>query len=280
MAFKNCKNQKGVTLIEVLISVALLGIIATVFTQILNNSILLRTKSDLQAEASAIAMSQIEALKQTDTVPAVLNQVSTVNGFDVVTTLTDVTTNLVLNDSALTQGTTNDYNNQPLSFSIGKNLTVANANDNSGSYTLNALENRTIRISIRSVTNAVDTVQYELTYDTPLGNESISLGTYGRLDSGSRFIKITRLPDLVGAVSFEIDDNTREPLQFGIFEDNNHQITVTPAGTDTSLTVNSNLSEQGDPNRLTQQYYEILVTVSRNGQTYARLLSTWAVKGD
>ncbi len=280
LALSTCKNQKGFTLIEVLISVALLGIIATVFIQILNSSILLRSKSDLQAEASAIAMSQIEVLKQRDVVPTVLTQTSVVNGFDVVTTLTDVTSTIDLSKTTLPQADTSAFANAPLNLSIGSNLSIIAARLGTGDYTLTSTANKVIRINISKVPETLNQVQYTLEYPTALGSRTIDLGSYNQLSAGNRLFRITRLPNLESKINFTVNDNTHEPLLFGIFDDSNQQISVSPIGSNTTLTVLKNLSEQGDTNTMTQQYYEILVTVSKKGQSYARLLSTWAVKGD
>lgn len=271
-------NQKGVTLIEVLISVALLGIITTVFIQILNSSIVLRSKSDIQAEASAIAMSHIEALKRDGVVPVNLVQTETEKGYEVVTTLTDVTNSLGLSADPINQTDNSPFTNPFLSLSLGTALSLSGPiNQNTA---LASAFDKTIQLNVSEDATSAKPIQYQLTYNAPDGTKTIALGSFERLNTGVRAIKIVRLPELQGSVTLRINDSTHEPLQIGIFEDKLNQITVLPIGTDTAIQVVQNLSEQGDPNLLNRKYFEILVTVSKNGQTYARLLSTWTVKGD
>lgn len=280
LKLKHVNNKKGATLIEVLISVALLGIIITVFVQILNNTIVLRSKSDLQAEASAIAMSQIETLKQVDIKPTSLTPTTqNIDGFEVVTTLTDVTDSITLNKTTLPQASTTAFKDSELIISLGKNINIIQPSHASKSISLTGLENNKLYLSIRAVSETDKQVEYTLNFTNTLGKQTVNLGRFEEL-SKERYFKIICESELTSSIILEVDDNTKEPLQFGLFEDFSHLLVIKPTGENTTLTVSQNLSEAGDPSTLGQHYYEILVTVSKNRQEYVRLLSTWAVKGD
>lgn len=276
-------NEKGASLLEVLISVALLGIIVAVFVQILNNSIVLRAKSDLTTEASAIAMSQIEALKQSDQIPAELvttTTTTTPEGYTVVTTLTDVTASMVLSTSTLPQADTAGFGSTDIEMTIGSELNVTSVNGLPRSVSLTGLTPRQLLLNIETAVSDPDQRDYSLSFTNSSGAQNIDLGRYPKTNSSQRLIKLVASPGLSAALRLNVNDSSREKLHIGIFEDQADQLTVSPTGTNTTLKITQNLSEEGDPNQLGQRYYEVLVTVSKNGSEYARLLSSWAVKGD
>lgn len=276
------QNEKGASLFEVLISVALLGIIVAVFVQILNNSVVLRAKSDLTTEASAIAMSQIEALKQSDQVPTDLvttTTTTTPEGYTVVTTLTDVTASMSLSGSSLPQADASGFDSPDIEIAFGNTMTVESSGGLPRNVSLAGLLPREIQLNIITAPDP-NQRDYSLSLTNSMGAQTIDLGRFPKTSGSDRLIKLIAATDLNAAISINVNDASREQLHFGIFEDAANQLTVSPSGTNTTLRISQNLSEAGDPSQLAQRYYEVLVTVSKNGSEYARLLSSWAVKGD
>lgn len=291
-------NKKGSTLIEVLISLALLALIITVFIRILNSSVALRTKSDIQSEANAIAMSQIEELKQLDAVPSTfipeeavppatiktvfIQNKQTADHYDIQTQLTDVTSTLSLQDGSLAQDQSSGTFIPDINITIGLDeLSVINPVLSTPSISLNGLGDNPIVLDISPVAGAVNTYQYALNFKTPAGPQTINLGNYNRISGIERLFKITALPSLSQNINWDIDDRTGERLRFSVFDDSKNKIHISVLSTSNStLKISQNMSSIAEPSKLNQKYYEVLVRVSLRGQEYAKLLSSWTIKGD
>ena len=291
-------NKKGSTLIEVLISLALLALIITVFIRILNSSVALRTKSDIQSEANAIAMSQIEELKELDAMPSTfipeeavppatlktvfIQNKQTADHYDIQTQLTDVTSTLFLQDGSLAQDQSSGTFIPDINITIGLDeLSVINPVLSTPSISLNGLGDNPIVLDISAVAGAVNTYQYALNFKTPAGPQTINLGNYNRISGIERLFKITALPTLSQNINWDIDDRTGERLRFSVFDDSKNKIHISVLSTSNStLKISQNMSSIAEPSKLSQKYYEVLVRVSLRGQEYAKLLSSWTIKGD
>ncbi len=298
MKNKIFNNKKGSTLIEVLISLALLALIITVFIRILNSSVALRTKSDIQSEANAIAMSQIEELKELDAMPSTfipeeavppatlktvfIQNKQTADHYDIQTQLTDVTSTLFLQDGSLAQDQSSGTFIPDINITIGLDeLSVINPVLSTPSISLNGLGDNPIVLDISAVAGAVNTYQYALNFKTPAGPQTINLGNYNRISGIERLFKITALPTLSQNINWDIDDRTGERLRFSVFDDSKNKIHISVLSTSNStLKISQNMSSIAEPSKLSQKYYEVLVRVSLRGQEYAKLLSSWTIKGD
>lgn len=279
--FQKLKGQKGATLIELLISLALLAIITTIFIQIITDSIGLRAKSDFSKEASAIAMSTIETLKRNDQIPTNLDQtVTRPDGYVVRTSLVDVTGSLGLNGDNLGQEDGDEFDNADIVFSIGSNFQIVRSGGVTGGSTLSGLVNNRVEFLITPVAGSTDVRNYAIRYTNNLGIQNYNLGNFTRVAGQRRFVRINVLPELNQSVNFLLTDTTGEPIRFGIFDNLNGRVSAVASGTGTDLLVSDGFVTTGEPDTLTQRYYEVTVVVTRNGDEYARTLTTWAVKGD
>lgn len=279
--FKILKNNKGATLIELLISLALLALITTVFIQIINSSLSLRMRSDLEKEASAIAMNTVETLKLADEVPAENHTLVTTNdGYTVETTLIEVTDAMGLSTADLGLAQDQNFDNPDLSFSVNETLDVLKSNGVLSSSALTGLVDQTITFSVLTIGGSIDTHQYVLSFTNNLGLQTINLGNFTRVNNVRKTIRINVGAALSQNILWQFEDQTGEPLHVGIYDNLNQRLQVNTSAVGTDVLVTDGYLNEGESNALQDKYYEVTVVVSRNGDEYARILTTWAVKGD
>lgn len=279
--FKAIKSNKGATLIELLISLALLALITTVFIQIINSSLSLRMRSDFEKEASAIAMSTVESLKLSDVLPAENHSLITRNdGYTVETTLVDVSSSMGLSTSNLGQARDQTFDNPDLNFNVGGELQILKSNGVLGATTLSGLTDNRITFSVLAINGSLDTHQYVLTFTNNLGPQTINLGNFTRVNNVRKKIRINVEADLAQNVTWQFQDQTGEPLHVGIYDNVNQRVQVNTNANGTDVLVTDGYASNMEADALTEKYYEVTVIVSKNGEEYARILTTWAVKGD
>lgn len=280
MHFKPIKSNKGATLIELLISLALLAIITTVFIQIINNSLSLRMRSDFEKEASAIAMSTVEGLKQADQEPASGFTVTQVDGYSVETTLVDVTSTLALSNTALGQAQDPSFDNPDLNFNLGENLSVLKSNGVLSDTSLAGLVDNQIIFSVLPINGSLDTHRYQIEFTNNLGAQTINLGNYTRVNNLRKKLRINVVSTLSGNIKWIIQDQTGEPLHVGVYDNTNQRLQLSTQGIGTDVLISDGYKTNMESESLVQKYYEVTVVVRKNGEEYARILTTWAIKGD
>lgn len=279
----NCKawrNKEAYTMIELLISLAILSILVVSFIQIVMSSVTLRSKSDFEKRASALANYTIEAAKDADSVPSALNSVQTTDdGFTVSTNYVEKTSELGLTQAETTQNDTSVYSNAPIQFNFSDRFSVLVNQSSLGSIAIGDLKSD-MTLEISEVSGSTTQVDYFLTYEDPIGTHKLNLGRFMKHDATAGILKIliSQTPPI--NYSLAVKDNTGEKLNIGVFDDTQSRINIDLSGASSSITVDKGLVNDVASSKLSAHYYEMTVVVSRDGQEYARILTTIAVQGD
>lgn len=272
-------SNSGATLIELLISMAILSVISVVFLNIITGSISLRSDSDLTKQASAIATSKIEAIKAADTLPVDLIQTESVSGgYTVRTEYTETTNALDLTKVSLPQKDTSSYNNTPaFEITLNDGLTGHYGNTQITGLDFNELTNYKFTLNIVRVDNTVDLLSYNLSYNTNTGVKEIKIGSQTLSKTDYKPAKIMVGANLKQNIELNVVDNVGEHLQIGIFDDNLSRIQTQISGINAAVRIENGLLTQAADSQLKIHYYDVVVSVTKNGREYARVLTTWAV---
>lgn len=271
-------NHKGATLIELLISLAILSIISVAFLNVITGSIRLRADSDLTKRASALASSKVEVIKGSDTLPSELVVTETTgDGFTVTTSYVEKTTDLNLTAVSLPQKDLSFYQTPVFELNFAEQLT--------GNYLGTAITpldyvvltdfNFTLRI--RAVEGSTSLLAYELLVNTTTGQRHINVGSQTLSESIYKPAVIKVSDKFTNNVNLNVEDLVGEHIQIGIFDDKLNRIQTQISGTNPAVRVEGGLITDGAANQLALHYYDVLVSVTKNGREYARVLTTWAV---
>lgn len=270
---------RGATLIELLISLAILSIISVAFLNIITSSIGLRQDSDIGKRASALASSEVESIKKADVAPIELIQTkNTADGYQIRTELIPSGSALNLTQAELPQRDTDFYANPVFELLLGDSLTGNFQGTQITPFDLASLTDNQLLLQIKAVEGSTNLLAYELKVNTVTGSRHINIGSQTLTTDRYKPAIIRVTPSLMQNLSLTIEDQVGEHLQVGIFDDELNRIQTSIVGEAPSVKVENGFISNHDSSSLSFSYYDVVVTVTKNGREYARVLTTWAVK--
>ncbi len=272
-------NQQGYTLLELLISLAILSILVGSFIQIVMSSVSLRSKSDLEKRASAIANYQIEQIKVDDKVPTALSEVLTLDGFTVTKSYVEKTSSLNLSEEETEQTSSAKYDEPEVTLNFSDNFSILVNQSSIANVPMSHMkENMTL--SIEPISGSSTQVDYTLSYEDEIGTHKANLGRYIKHEAEAAFIKIAMVKEPANPYILSVSDVTGERVNIGIFDDFENRFLVNLSNATNSIIVEKGLISNQASAKLTTRYYEVTVVVSRGNQEYARILTTVSVNGE
>lgn len=271
-------SNKGATLIELLIALALLSIMSATFLSIITDSVGLRGDSDLIKQASAIATSKVEAIKATDVPPVDLIQVeNTSEGFTIQTAYIEKSAALALTDASLPQVDTSFYNTPVFELTFDEAATGHYQGTQITSVDFSTLTDYKFQLIISEVAGSTNLLRYDLVVNTNTGVKTIQVGSQTLSNATYKAGRIIVGPKLTHNIELTVVDQVGEHLQIGLFNDSLNRVQTHISGVSPAVRIESGLLTQAADNQLGINYYDVVVTVSKNGREYARVLTTWAV---
>lgn len=271
-------NKSGATLIELLISLAILSVISVAFLNVITGSIRLRNDSDLIKRASAIASSKIESIKSIDQAPSELSQSEvTADGYTVMTVYTETTNTLNLTNLTLPQKDISFYNLPVFELTINDQIAGQYSGTQITPVSISDLSNTNMELRISKVENTVNLLEYELIVNTLTGIKRINIGTQTLSETVYKAAKITVGKQLLQSINLTVNDDVSEHLQIGIFDDELSRLQTQISGSNAAVKIENGLLSEAANSQLQLHYYDVVVSVSKNGHEYSRVLTTWAV---
>lgn len=265
-------NDKGATIVEILLTIALLALISSVFMQVLIDSIELRLVGAEYTKANKVANAYADSIKNYTGAPAtgIDSLVNFKNsGFDIKATWTNES-NSVDNGSTGPIGQLENNKILTPNFSIELSNSSLKVQPQTGSqltYDISNLENNTITWShaFKDETTNTSTIKLK----TPSAVAQI-LGN----SVGTTVLRVKGTPQFSKPIQLIAENNTNAEMVIQIFDDPSERIQVVDMTTSGKLTIVSGLITETVTGSSATKYYTVKIEIFKGSKRVTELMSS------
>lgn len=266
------RQEQGATLVELLLTIALLALISTVFMQMLNKAIDLRLQGAVYTEANKLANAYAEQIKTYTTKPSGGSETKVAflgSAYDVKATWTDKS-GIVSSTSQVQQST--------LASAAAPNssLTVSDtslfAKPITGSDTTNDISALTANTLYLNCVQNPSTLanQYTLSWTNGSAPVNLNLGE----KAGDSIFRVTVNEPLTKLIHVKVSNTTGNTITFQVVDDPNSRINIVNDAVSGSLKTITGLVSQSETNTMTLTHYTVQIEVFKGTKKITELLTS------